>query len=285
MKSRLLSAAVLLVLAAAALPLSALTLDELNERCPGAEHRGYATAFTMEGVQHLVLVDEQGTVQALIVNDTTPVRRSEDWGLEQASLTRGTSCCILLAEQADAPSRLLPGKSILGTLAYLIHHDDYSPVSLDEYGRLLWSTGKKKSVDFYLPLADGDKLRALELLPVGLRVGSFAAGVLARKLGCDDPGSEELARDDAAALLYRNRRIKITRLGKRLWLTALNKREPAPSPRLRYPKVSYCEPTPPAPEPTETPPEPTEPEAAPEPPPALSPAEARRAYIEQLRSL
>lgn len=283
MKSRLLSAALLLLLAAAALPLSALTLDELCERCPGAERRGSAAAFTLEGVRHLVLADEQGSIQAVIANASTLVRPAEDWGLEQASLTCGTSCCILLAEQEDVPDALLPGKYIPEILAYLIHHDDYSPVSLDEYGRLLWSTGKKKSVDFYLPLADGAKLRALELRALGLRVGSFAAGVLARKLGCDDPGSEELARDDAAALLYRNRRIKITRLGKRLWLTALNKREPASPPLLSYPEVSYREPEPPAP--PEPAPEPPEPEAAPEPPPALSPAEARRAYIEQLRSL
>ncbi|MGN0868280.1 MAG: hypothetical protein ACI4O9_01980 [Akkermansia sp.] len=283
MKSRLLSSAVLLSLAAAALPLSAMTLDELSERCPGAERRGSAAAFTLEGVRHLVLADEQGTVQALIADDTPLVRPAEDWGLEQASLTSGTSCCILLAHQEDVPDALLPGKSIPEILAYLIHHDDYSPVSLDDYGRLLWATGKKKSVDFYLPLADGDKLRALELRAVGLRVGGFAAGVLARKLGCDDPFSEDVAQDDNAALLYRNRRIKIIRIGRRLWLTALNKREPAPAPRLHYPEVSYREPEPPAPpEPT---PEPPEPEPAPEPLPALSPSEARRAYIEQLRSL
>ncbi|MGN0835962.1 MAG: hypothetical protein ACI4OS_00840, partial [Akkermansia sp.] len=173
----------LLALAAAALPMSALTLDELGERCPGIERRGSAAAFTLEGVRHLVLVDVQGTVQAVITNSTEPVRSPEDWGLEQASLTRGTYCCLLLAEQKDAPDQLLPGKSILAILSYLIHHDDYSPVSLDGYGRLLWATGKKKSVDFYLPLADGDKLRALELRAVGLRVGGFAAGVLARKLG------------------------------------------------------------------------------------------------------
>ena len=285
MKRLLLSAARLLLLAAAALPLSALTLDELCERCPGAERRGSAAAFTLGGVRHLVLADEQGSIQAVIANASTPVRPAGDWGLEQASLTCGTSCCILLAEQEDVPDALLPGKCIPEILAYLMHHDDYSPVSLDDYGRLLWSTGKKQSVDFYLPLADGAKLRALELRAVGLRVGGFAASVLARKLGCNDPGSEDIAQDDHAALLYRNRRIKITRIGKRLWLTALNKREPTPAPQLHYPEVSYREPEPPAPpEPAPEPPESKAPESAPEPPPpALSPAEARQAYIEQLR--
>lgn len=287
MKPRRLSATLLLLLAAAAQSLTAMVLDELTERCPGAERRGNAAAFTLEGVRHLVLADEQGSIQAVIANASTPVRPAEDWGLEQASLTRSTSCCILLAEQEDVPDALLPGECIPEILAYLMHHDDYSPVSLDDNGRLLWSTGKKKSVDFYLPLADGAKLRALELRAVGLRVGGFAASVLARKLGCNDPGSEDIAQDDHAALLYRNRRIKITRIGKRLWLTALNKREPTPAPQLHYPEVSYREPEPPAPpEPAPEPPEPPEPEAAPEPPPpALSPEEARQAYIEQLRRL
>ena len=266
-----------------------MVLDELTERCPGVERRGNAAAFTLEGVRHLVLADEQGSIQAVIANASTPVRPAEDWGLEQASLTCGTSCCILLAEQEESPSQLLPGQDLPATLAYLIHHDDYQPVELDEYGRLLWSTGKKKSVDFYLPLADGTTLRALELRAVGLRVGGFAASVLARKLGCNDPDSEGIAQDDHATLLYRNRRIKVTRRGKRLWLTALNKREPASPPLLSYPEVRYCEPSPPKPAPPEPPepqPEPKAPENAPEPPPpALSPAEARQAYIEQLRRL
>lgn len=181
--------------------------------------------------------------------------------------------------------------SPLEGMSYLLREEYFYIHGLLPNGYLHWKTVKKSGVELLMPMAPA-KLAAVEIIG-RQRMDAFAAEVLARKLGLGSNTASAARREsvceqlDANSVTYMN--IKSNIVGaqhkRRYFMGHRHEVERMLShdydTTLHYPEQACDWP---APKPTPQP-SPTPQEAKPKPVRPLTPEEARKAYIEHIRSL
>lgn len=173
------------------------SLSDFLKEYPALKAVGNAVPCQMEGVSMVVLFDESGHAAALVADAESAVVRAMEEQLE-LNVTHADStphCSVRVQESSGmvAPKRRLQENTPLGALLILLKQGYYSPAELGTDGRILWSTGKRRSLDIIVPtLADG-ALHAVEV-KAGIRVDTFAANVLASKLGYPSDNTSDLTR-------------------------------------------------------------------------------------------
>lgn len=258
-----------------------------------------AVTCAVEQARVVILFDREGKVAALIAEaDNKGVRRlARQIELGETQEAGSDSCIVLLREsESSAPRKRLPDNTPLQALAFLIGQNYYHPDTLGEDGRVLWTTGKRRSVDVLIPTLGTEPVRTVEL-KTDMELTDFAANVAARKLGYPQDNSAEATKAALAGSLRADRVLyyskaheaAVAAVGKRFFFieggrTTLrdkaNKEKPLTFPTI-FPPAENA----PAPK--------AVPAAENTPPPAgetaeekdLTPKEALKAYIDRLRKL
>lgn len=173
------------------------SLSDFLKEYPALKAVGNAVPCKTEGVSMVVLFDESGHAAALVADADSAVVRAMEEQLE-LNVTHADStphCSVRVQESSGmvAPKRRLQENTPLGALLILLKQSYYSPAELGTDGRILWSTGKRRSLDIFVPLFSESAIHAVEV-KAGIRVDTFAANVLASKLGYPSDNTSDLTR-------------------------------------------------------------------------------------------
>lgn len=284
----------------AAEPWSAAELEQYDGRLRVQDK---CISCAVEGVRLLLLTDESGTPAALVAagdNLNAARRFASVIRFESAQESESENVLVMLAGGLNTKKRLTDNTP-LQALAYLTEQNYYQPAELLEDGRVLWATGKRRSLDLLVPAVGSAPLRGVEI-KLGTQLTEFAANVLARKLGypADNSGSATKASirgslgADEVYYYIAARNAAVVRIGSRAFigeggadtfrrLTAAPQKRDFPAIRLPASPAPAGE----APSPVtrgESAPAPSE--NTPSAPAAeLPPAEALKTYIRKLRGL
>lgn len=176
------------------LPLSAAPMTEDLAAFATCKTYGGLSCFNYMGWQVAALANEQGTPALLLLTagdkvSAHPVKTAAHTltsrlgmrNAEDIPLTGGGLAVVnpRLRDQEESDSAL--GGTPLQAVLYLLQRGYYHIDSFTPDGRLVLKSGKKKSIDLKLPLTT-ETAEAAELL-VGVNMDTFAANVLAEKLG------------------------------------------------------------------------------------------------------
>ena len=292
------------------LPAAAFTLDmaAAANAHPAAEKAGSALTVQIKGWNVLMVPDAAGKVGGLFLTRAegipmkgTALAVGQDlvrlMGLESPKrVPLPGSGVAFLATDAAAGAKHLSGCTPLQGLVFLLDRGYYRLSGLTDTGEAELSSGKKRSIDLRLPMTAA-KIDAAELTVSGINMDTFAANVLADKLGY---GADNSTPEEKKALktelkakevhyLQRRRKIALVGIGKRYFfgeaeaISALAAAAPAPA--LSYPDAAAPRVITKPGAPAVTPAEPDTPAPSTAPARPLTPAEAVQAYIKHLNEL
>lgn len=223
------------------------TAQQVAETYPGVEQRADYADFTLERRRVLVLFDEQQRVAAIIADGAIPERLQKECGLQDADLRTEALCSVLVSREAiaDAKKRLL-GQPLLGALGLLFRQSYYNPAALQADGRVMWASGKRRSLDVLLPPPGTGAVSAVEVV-TDMDMDAFAASVFAKKLGypedtADEQEKRSLARElHCGHILYSNskRNVLIFTKGGKTYLTEREATAVPSYPELAFPAVTH----------------------------------------------
>lgn len=296
------------------LPLSAAPMEKDLAAFATCKTYGGLSCFNYMGWQVAALANEQGTPALLLLTAGDKVsahsvktaahmltsrlgmRNAEDIPLSGGGLAVVNP---RLRDQEESDTTL--GGTPLQAVLYLLQRGYYHIDSFTPDGRLVLKSGKKKSIDLKLPLTT-ETAEAAELL-VGVHMDTFAANVLAEKLGypadSSSPQEKEKIKTETKAkeVFYYHRSKKKDAAGVKRVFALISRRgntyafgtkeglaAMAESPALQYPEHVAA----PTPKPAD--PAPQQPAAADTPkandtPKVLTPKEALKEYIRKLKEL
>lgn len=284
-------------LAAAAACASAepMSQEQLLQRYESLKAADGTVTCAVEQTRVVILFDHEGKAAALVAAaDNKSVRRlARLIDLGETQEAGSGSCIILLRETEDGkPRKRLLANTPLQALAFLIEQNYYHPAALQEDGRVLWATGKRRSVDILVPTTGTEPIRGAEL-KTDMELTDFAANVVARKLGYPQDSSAESPKAELANALrakhvyYYCRAFDtvVAAAGKRLFMAEGGRdslrRAMHEQPALNFPTIFLSADKPTAPQAAA--------EEGPAEPPAeekeLTPKEALKAFIDRLRQL
>lgn len=269
------------------------TQAKLLESYKSLHAAGGAVTCAVEQARVVLLFDREGKVAALIAEaDNKGVRRlARQIELGETQEAGADGCIVLLREtESGEPRKRLAENTPLQALAYLIEQNYYHPEELTPDGRVLWATGKRRSVDVLIPTLGTEPMRALEL-KTDMELTDFAANVVARKLGYPQDNSAEATKAAMAGnlragkVLYYSKahEAAVAAVGKRYFFIeggraalreAAHENKPLAFPTI-FPSAEK-----PAAEQGSEPPAEKQPETK-----ELTPKEALKAYIDRLRKL
>lgn len=162
-----------------------------------------AVTCAVEQARVVILFDNEGKAAAMVAEaDNKGVRRlARQIELGETQEAETTGCIVLLRESdSNAPRKRLLENTPLQALSFLIGQNYYSPTALQPDGRVLWATGKRRSVDIIVPATGTEAIRCAEITS-DMELTPFAANVLARKLGYPDDNSADATKASQAAAL------------------------------------------------------------------------------------
>lgn len=285
----------------------ALDMEAAAAAQPAAAKAGSALAVQIKGWNVLMVPDAEGKVGGLLLKQAQGVPMpstsiamvrdlGSDMGLESPQHVSYSGGVAFLAADGTADARHLLGGTPLQGLMFLLDRGYYHINGMNDAGEVGLVSGKKRSIDLRLPMTAA-KVDAVELTVSGVNMDTFAANVLADKLGY---GADNSTPEEKIALktelkakevyyLQRRRKLALVCIGKRYFFgekKAISElAAAAPAPALTYPDAAALRLS-------------TEPAAASHPPakpdtpapstaPArpLTPAEAVQAYIKHLNEL
>lgn len=267
--------------------------------------QGNCVACTLEKQRVLILFDQENTAAALVADCSVGAVRKLEKLLELGDTVEDETptCIVVLRADITAPAKKrLPENNPLHALSYLLRQGYYHPTELQADGRVLWATGKRRSLDLLVPATGEKEPGALEI-KAGMTMDTFAANVLARKLGypadstSDATKAEQAAKMRADGVFYflSARDVAVATKGNRAYIGTCGK-EGIPglmaykARAVDFPAITLKEAAPPAgspPTPNAALPPKTAAPAAPAPaqPAELPPAQALKDYLRRLRKL
>lgn len=295
------------------LPLSAAPMTEDLAAFATCKTYGGLSCFNYMGWQVAALADVQGTPALLLLTtgdkvSVHPVKTAAHTltsrlgmrNAEDIPLSGGGLAVInpRLRDQEESDSALggTPAQAVL----YLLHRGYYHIDSLTSDGRLVLKSGKKKSIDLKLPLTT-PTAEVAELM-VGVNMDTFAANVLAEKLGypadSSSPQDKEKIKGETKAkdVFYYHRSKKKDASGVKRVYALISRRgnvyafgtkeglaATAEAPALQYPEHTA---TPDKPQTTApAPQQPADADKAGDSPKVLTPKDALKEYIRKLKEL
>lgn len=275
------------------------TQDKLLAEYPELKLTENAVPCTLDKQRVLILFDADKRAAALVSDCSVGAVRKLQALLELGDTVEDetpTCLVVLRADLAEGAKKRLPENAPLHAMGFLLRQAYYRPAELQADGRVLWATGKRRSLDVLVPAVGSGEIHAVEV-KAGMKIDNFAANVLARKLGypndttADGTKAEQAAklRCDGVFYYLAAKEIAVAVKGNRAFIGECGKEgirglmaaKPAPPAfptlTLRDKKAA----APPTPSPT----------AAPAPPPApakpaeLTPAQALKEYLRKLRRM
>lgn len=292
------------------LPAAALRLDmaAVANALPAAEKAGAALCVQKKGWNILVVPGGAGKAGALFLTRAEGIREggsalqvgqelARNLGFENPQrLNLANGGLAFLAEDTAAESKHLIGCTPLHGLHFLLERGYYHLSGVTDAGEALLVSGKKRSIDLKLPLT-AETLNAVELTVTGVNIDTFAANVLADKLGYgadnSTPEEKKALKNELKAkevyYLQRKRKVTLAAVGRRFFFgeaaavgaAAAVKPEDLEYPDAAAPRI-ITKPKQPADAPAAE--QKTEP-GPPVPAAPLTPQEALRAYIRRLQEL
>lgn len=286
-----------------------LTQAQLLERYPALQETRGVISCTVGEERLLLLSDADRRPAAIVAAGDQPElarRFAASIGFESTQESESETALVMLRESVPTKKRLTENTP-LQALSYLTEQNYYRPTDLLPDGRVLWATGKRRSLDLLVPTTGNTPLRFIEI-KVGTELTTFAANVLARKLGYPADNSADATKASLCApmgasdVLYYNaaRSAAVIRKGNRAYIGEgnaesfrhLNTDTPAlPFTATRLPSrtetteqtITRTAPSPPREDAENTATKPSAdplPESAPK-----TPKEALKAYLRKLRAL
>lgn len=275
------------------------TIEKLLSEYPELKITRNAVPCAPEKQRVLILFDEDQRAAALVSDCSVgAVRKLQELLALGDTVEDETPTClvVLRADIAEGCKKRLPENTPLQAIGFLLRQAYYHPVELQADGRVLWATGKRRSLDVIIPAVGLGELHAVEV-KAGMKLDTFAANVLARKLGYPDDTTAEGTKADFSAEMRWDgvfyylaaKEIAVAVKGNRTFIGECGKQgirglmadKPAP---LSFPtltlrdKNTAATPAPaPKPAPTVAP--------APAKPAALTPAQALKEYLRKLRRM
>lgn len=269
------------------------TQDNLLESYKSLHAADGAVTCAVEQTRVIILFDREGRAAALIAeSDNKGVRRlARQIELGETQEAGADGCIVLLREsESSEPRKRLLENTPLQAISYLIEQNYYHPAELTQDGRVLWATGKRRSVDVLIPALGTEPISAAEL-KTDMELTDFAANVVARKLGYPQDNSAEATKSALAGNLRADRvhyyskahEAAVAAVGKRFFFieggrSVLRAAAHDPKP-LPFPTIFPAAEKPAATESNAVPAEQPAPEKE------LTPKEALKAYIDRLRKL
>lgn len=161
------------------------TQDKLLEEYPELKVTENAVPCTLDKQRVLILFDADKRAAALVSDCSVGAVRKLQALLElEDTVEDETPTClvVLRSDLAEGYKKRLGENAPLYAMGFLLRQAYYRPAELQADGRVLWATGKRRSLDVLVPAVGWDELHAVEV-KAGMKIDNFAANVLARKLG------------------------------------------------------------------------------------------------------
>lgn len=277
------------------------TQDRLLAEYPELRLTENAVPCTLEKQRVLILFDADKRVAALVSDCSVgAVRKLQNLLELRDTVEDETPTClvVLRSDLAESFKKRLPENDPLHAMGFLLRQAYYRPAELQADGRVLWATGKRRSLDVLVPAVGNAELHAVEV-KAGMAIDTFAANVLARKLGYPADSTSDATKAEQAAKMRWDgvfyflsaKDIAVATKGSRSFIGECGKEgirglltaKPAP---LVFTELTLRDKAPAAPSKPAADPAPGD-AAAPEPPkPAeLTPAQALKDYLRRLRKL
>lgn len=276
------------------------TQDKLLEEYPELKLTENAVPCTLDKQRVLILFDADKRAAALVSDCSVGAVRKLQTLLQLGDTVEDetpTCLVVLRADVAEGYKKRLPENDPLHAMGFLLRQAYYRPTELQADGRVLWATGKRRSLDILVPAVGTAEMHAVEV-KAGMKIDNFAANVLARKLGYPADTTSDATKAEQAAKLHCDgvfyflsaKEIALAVKGNRAFIGECGKQgirglmtaKPAPltfTPlTLRDKKQTPAADTKPAPTPTAAP-------AAPAKPAELTPAQALKDYLRKLRRM
>lgn len=276
------------------------TQDKLLEEYPELKLTENAVPCTLDKQRVLILFDADKRAAALVSDCSVGAVRKLQTLLQLGDTVEDetpTCLVVLRADVAEGYKKRLPENDPLHAMGFLLRQAYYRPTELQADGRVLWATGKRRSLDILVPAVGTAEMHAVEV-KAGMKIDNFAANVLARKLGYPADTTSDATKAEQAAKLHCDgvfyflsaKEIALAVKGNRAFIGECGKQgirglmaaKPAPlsfTPlTLRDKKQTPAADTKPAPTPTAAP-------AAPAKPAELTPAQALKEYLRKLRRM
>lgn len=276
------------------------TQDKLLEEYPELKLTENAVPCTLDKQRVLILFDADKRAAALVSDCSVGAVRKLQTLLQLGDTVEDetpTCLVVLRADVAEGYKKRLPENDPLHAMGFLLRQAYYRPTELQADGRVLWATGKRRSLDILVPAVGTAEMHAVEV-KAGMKIDNFAANVLARKLGYPADTTSDATKAEQAAKLHCDgvfyflsaKEIALAVKGNRAFIGECGKQgirglmtaKPAPlvftTLTLHDKKQTPAADTKPAPTPTAAP-------AAPAKPAELTPAQALKDYLRKLRRM
>lgn len=275
------------------------TQDKLLEEYPELKLTENAVPCTLDKQRVLILFDADKRAAALVSDCSVGAVRKLQTLLQLGDTVEDetpTCLVVLRADVAEGYKKRLPENDPLHAMGFLLRQAYYRPTELQADGRVLWATGKRRSLDILVPAVGTAEMHAVEV-KAGMKIDNFAANVLARKLGYPADTTSDATKTEQAAKLHCDgvfyflsaKEIALAVKGNRAFIGECGKQgirglmtaKPAPlsfTPLTLRDKKAAAPPTPaPTAAPTAAP--------APAKPAELTPAQALKEYLRKLRRM
>lgn len=276
------------------------TQDKLLAEYPELKLTENAVPCTLDKQRVLILFDADKRAAALVSDCSVGAVRKLQTLLELGDTVEDetpTCLVVLRADLAEGYKKRLPENDPLHAMGFLLRQAYYRPAELQADGRVLWATGKRRSLDVIVPAVGNGEIHAVEV-KAGMKIDTFAANVLARKLGYPADSTADGTKAEFCAKMHWDgvfyflaaKEIAVAEKGHRAFIGECGKEGirglmTAKTAPLTYPPLTLRDkkttaaaaPPGPAPAPTTAPgqSQPTE----------LTPAQALKAYLRKLRKL
>lgn len=161
------------------------TQDKLLAEYPELKLAENAVPCTTDKQRVLILFDADKRAAALVSDCSVGAVRKLQELLELGDTVEDetpTCLVVLRADLAEGYKKRLPENDPLHAMGFLLRQAYYRPAALQADGRVLWATGKHRSLDVLVPAVGNSEIHAVEV-KAGMKIDNFAANVLARKLG------------------------------------------------------------------------------------------------------
>lgn len=275
------------------------TQEKLLAEYPALHAVGNAVPCTLDKQRVLILFDADKRTAALVADCSVGAVRKLQELLELRDTVEDETptCIVVLREDLANGKKRLTENDPLHAMGFLLRQAYYRPTELGADGRVLWATGKHRSLDLLIPALGAEELHAVEV-KAGMKIDTFAANVLARKIGypADTTSDATKAEKSAAmrcdgvyyflaakdiALAVKGNRAFIGACGKE-GIRGLMQQKPQD---LTFTEFTLKSAAPPAPTPTVQQPTAKASPAEAAEPAKLTPAQALKEYLRKLRRL
>lgn len=275
------------------------TQDTLLEKFPELQVTENAVPCTLDKQRVLILFDADKRAAALVADCSVGAVRKLQELLELHNTVEDEtpSCIVVLREDLATPTKKrLPENDPLHAMGFLLRQAYYRPTELLADGRVLWATGKRRSLDLLVPAVGTAEPGAVEV-KAGIRPDTFAANVLARKLGYPEDSTSDATKAEQCAKMHWDgvyyylaaKDIAFAVKGNRAFIGSCGKEGirgllQAKNTPLVFTELTLKPEKTPTPSPTPALPK-TEAEKTPPAPSSLTPAQALKDYLRKLRRL